>query len=128
MVKFPEVVLKVRELGAETLFSAGHLGVARSILEQSAEGGVDLPAVLEQLESPEERARLSSLFVEDAHLEDINALKAFEQCRQALERGALKGGGKALARELAQLDPDSPRYREILLELETLRNKKSKLS
>jgi DNA primase len=128
MVKFPEVVLKVREHGADTLFSAGHLGVARAILAQSAEDGVDLPAVLEQLESPEERARLSSLFVEDAHLEDINALKAFEQCRQTLERGALKGGGKALARELAQLDPDSPRYREILMELETLRNKKSKLS
>jgi len=128
MVKFPEVVFKVRDLGADTLFSAGHLDVALSILEQSAEGGVDLPAVLEQLESPEERARLSSLFVEDAHLEDIDALKAFEQCRQTLERGALKGGGKALARELAQVDPDSPRYREILMELETLRNKKSKLS
>jgi DNA primase len=129
MVKFPEVVFKVREVGAETLFSAGHLGVAQAILAQSAQGGeVDLPAVLEQLESLEERARLSSLFVEDAHLEDINAIKAFEQCRQTLERGALRGGGKALARELAQLDPESPRYREILLELETLRNKKSKLS
>ena len=129
MVKFPEVVSRVREVGAESLFSAGHLGVALAILAQSAEGGeVDLPAVLEQLESPEERARLSSLFVEDAHLEDIDAIKAFEQCRQTLERGALKGGGKALARELAQLDPESPRYREILLELENLRNKKSKLS
>ena len=128
MVKFPEVVAKVRAHGAESLFSAGHLGVAQAILEQSGEDGVDLPAILEQLESHEERARLSSLFVEDAHLEDIDAVKAFEQCRQALERGALKGGGKALARELAQLDPDSPRYREILLELETLRNKKSKLS
>ena len=128
MVKFPEVVAKVRQHGAETLFSAGHLGVAQAILAQSAENGVDLPAVLEQLESPEERARLSSLFVEDAHLEDIDAIKAFEQCRQTLERGALKGGGKALARELAQLDPESPRYREILQELENLRNKKSKLS
>ena len=128
MVKFPEVVAKVREHGAGSLFSAGHLGVAQAILEQSGEDGVDLPTILEQLESPEERARLSSLFVEDAHLEDMDAIKAFEQCRQALERGALKGGGKALARELAQLDPDSPRYREILLELETLRNKKSKLS
>jgi DNA primase len=129
MVKFPEVVSRVREVGAGSLFSAGHLGVAQAILAQSAEGGeVDLPAVLEQLESPEERARLSSLFVEDAHLEDIDAIKAFEQCRQTLERGALKGGGKALARELAQLDPESPRYREILLELENLRNKKSKLS
>ena len=128
MVKFPEVVAKVREHGAGSLFSAGHLGVAQAILAQSGEDGVDLPAILEQLESLEERARLSSLFVEDAHLEDMDAIKAFEQCRQAMERGALKGGGKALARELAQLDPDSPRYREILLELETLRNKKSKLS
>ena len=128
MVKFPEVVHRVREHGAATLFSAGHLAVAQAILAQDHEDGVDLPAVLEQLESPEERARLSSLFVEDAHLEDMDAIKAFEQCRQTLERGALRGGGKALARELAQLDPDSPRYREILLELETLRNKKSKLS
>jgi DNA primase len=128
MVKFPEVIEKVREHGAESLFSPGHLGVVHSILSQSAEDGIDLPSILEQMESAEERARLSSLFVEDAHLEDIDAVKAFEQCRQTLERGALRGGGKTLARELAQLDPDSPRYREILLELETLRNKKSKLS
>jgi len=127
MVKFPEVVLKVSEYGADRLFSAGHLGVAQSILAQAADGGVDLPAILEQLDSPEERARLSSLFVEDAHLEDMNAIKAFEQCCQTLERGALKGGGKTLARELARLEPETPRYREILMELEQLRNKKSKL-
>lgn len=127
MAKFPEVVAKVRELGAGQLFSGGHLRVAESILDQSVDGDVDLPAVLEQLESPEERTRLSSLFVQDDHLEDMNAIKAFEQCRQALQRGALKGDGKALRVELAQLDPEDPRYREILMELETLRNKKSKL-
>jgi DNA primase len=128
MVKFPEVVGKVRELGPDALFTGSHVAIAANILLQSVDGAVDLPAVLEQLESPEERTRLSSLFVQDEHLEDMDALKAFEQCRQALQRGALKGGGKALARELAQLDPDSPRYREILIELEALRNKKSKLS
>jgi DNA primase len=127
MVKFPEVVERVREYGAGRLFGAAHLDVAEAILAQAAQGDVDLPLILERLESPEERARLFSLFVEDAHLEDMNALKAFEQCRQTLERGALKGGGKALARELATVDPDSPRYREILAELEGLRNKKSKL-
>ena len=127
MVKFPEVVHKVREHGAANLFSAAHLGVAEAILAQAEQGDVDLPQILEQLESPEERARLLALFVEDAHLEDMNALKAFEQCRKALERGALKGGGKALARELATVEPDSPRYLEILAELEGLRNKKSKL-
>lgn len=126
MVKFPDVVLRVREHGVEQLFAGGHLVVAQAIMAQAAQGELDLPQVLERLESAEERARLLALFVEDAHLEDMNALKAFEQCRLALERGALKGG-KALRLELASTDPDSPRYREILAELEILRNKKSKL-
>ena len=126
MVKFPEVVEKVREYGVARLFGASHLGVAEAILAQSAQGDIDLPLILEQLESPEERARLFSLFVEDAHLEDMNALKAFEQLRLSLEREALKGT-KALAREWATVDPESPRYLEIQSELEELRNKKSKL-
>jgi DNA primase len=127
MVKFPEVVEKVRAHGVDKLFGGAHLDVAEAILEQSSRGEVDLPLILEKLESPEERGRLFSLFVEDAHLEDMNAIKAFEQCLQTMARGALKGGGKALARELATVDPDSPRYLEILAELEGLRNKKSKL-
>lgn len=127
MAKFPEVVQKVREHGAEKLFAGNHLAVAEAILAQTEQGDLDLPQILEQIESPEERARLFSLFVEDAHLEDMNALKAFEQCLRSMERGALKGGGKTLARELATVDPDSPRYFEILAELERLRNKKSKL-
>ncbi|TGU74995.1 DNA primase [Geomonas terrae] len=127
MVKYPEVVSKVREHGADKLFSASHLKLAESILAQPEDGELDLPLLLEQIESHEERSRLYSLFVEDAHLEDLDPVKAFEQCRQALERRALKGDGKALARELATVDPDSPRYLEILAELERLRNKKSKL-
>jgi DNA primase len=126
MVKFPEVVQKVRQHGAAGLFTPSHLPLAEAILAQAAEGDLDLPLILEQVETHEERTRLMALFVEDAHLEDMDPLKAFEQCRQALERGALKGG-KALAREFATVDPDSPRYLEILAELEALRNKKSKL-
>jgi DNA primase len=127
MVKFSEVTAKVMEYGADRLLNGGELSFARAIAAQVAQGGeVDLPSVLEQVESPEERARLSSLLVEDAHLEDIDPLKAFEQCRQALERGALKGV-KDLARELAHVDPDSPRYAELLGEIERLRTKKSKL-
>jgi DNA primase len=126
MVKFPEVVQKVAEAGADQLFSEARAGLAQAIVAQAGQGEIDLSAVLERVESPEERARLFALFVRDAHLEDMDALKAFEQCRQALERGALKGG-KALARELATVEPDSPRYLEVLAELERLRNKKSKL-
>ncbi|QWV97006.1 DNA primase [Geomonas nitrogeniifigens] len=127
MVKYPDVVLRVRDHGADKLFSASHLKLAQAIVVHSETGDLDLPLVLEQVESHEERSRLYSLFVEDAHLEDLDPVKAFEQCCQALERRALKGGGKALARELATVDPDSPRYLEILSELERLRNKKSKL-
>jgi DNA primase len=126
MVKFSEVVQRVAEAGPEQLFSEARVGLAKAIVAQAERGEIDLSAVLEQVESPEERARLFALFVRDAHLEDMDAIKAFEQCRQALERGALKGG-KALARELATVAPDSPRYLEILAELEGLRNKKSKL-
>jgi DNA primase len=127
MVKFPEVAQRVAEHGVDSLFGERFAGVAAAVLEQTEQGSVDLPLILEEkLESPEERSRLMALFVEDAHLEDLDPQKAFDQCRQALERGALKGG-KALARELATLDPDSPRYQEILAELDGLRNKKSKL-
>lgn len=126
MVKFPEVTNKVVQYGAERLFSGGELAVAQAIAAQATQGDVDIPALLERIESPEERTRLSSLFVEDEHLEDIDPLKAFDQCCQTLERDSLKGV-KALARELAQVDPDSPRYRELLAEIERLRNKKAKL-
>lgn len=126
MVKFSEVTSKVIDYGADRLFSGEALKVADTILAQTAQGGVDVPTLLEGIESLEERARISSLFVEDAHLEDIDPLKAFEQCRQSLERGALKGV-KALARELALVEPDSPRYEELLAEIERLRNKKANL-
>ncbi|MBJ6724869.1 DNA primase [Geomesophilobacter sediminis] len=126
MVKFPEVTTKVMQHGADRLFSGSELAVAQAIVAQTAQEGVDIPALLENIESPEERTRLSSLFVEDEHLEDIDPLKAFEQCRQTLERDYLKRV-KTLARELAQVDPESPRYRELLAEIEQLRNIKAKL-
>lgn len=127
MVKFPEVVEKVRDFGPEKLFASAHRGIAESLIAHSAEGDPDLARLLEQVEPESERMRLMALFVEDAHLEDLNPIKAFEQCCQALQRRALKGDGKALARELAAVEPDSPRYLEILAELEQLRSKKSKL-
>ncbi|MCM0081216.1 DNA primase [Geomonas sp. Red32] len=126
MVKYPEVATQVREHGVEKLFGPAHLKVAQGIVAGSEAGELDLTGLLQELEPPEERARLLALFVEDAHLEDMDPIKAFEQCRMALERRALKGT-KELARELASVDPDSPRYLEILAELELLRNKKSKL-
>jgi DNA primase len=129
MGKYPEVARRVREYGVERLFQTGFLSVAMAILDQDVSSGeADWSKILEQVESIEERNRLSALFINDGHLEEIDANKAFEQCCQALERAALQElDGRALRRELAKLDSDSERYWEILKILDTLRNKKSQL-
>ncbi|HEX5773396.1 MAG TPA: DNA primase [Geomobilimonas sp.] len=127
MGKFPEVASRVREYGPAELFSPAHLPIAETILAQQETGNaVDWGRILEQIGSPEERSRLAALFVADAHLEEIDPHKAFDQCLQARERDSLKGL-KSLARELSQLDPDSSRYRELLEQMEGLRNRKSQL-
>ena len=126
MVKFPEVARLVADHGVENLFAGAYEELARSILARESEGCLDVAQVLELVENDQERTRLFSLFVDDAHLEGVDPTKAFEQCRQTLERGALKGV-KVLARELASLDPESERYRELLDQIDLLRNKKSKL-
>jgi DNA primase len=127
MAKYPHVAGKVMDHGAAKLFTDDLLPVAESIIANLQAGKVlDLPQLLEQIESDEERSRLAALFVADGHLEEIDEQKAFEQCRQSLERHSVKDV-KALARELARLEPDSPRYLELLHEIDLLRNKKSRL-
>jgi DNA primase len=81
MGKYPEVAEKVREFGVSQLFSENLIQVAESILLQAAAGSkIDWPMILDHVKSPEERNRLITLFVDDRHLEDIDAHKAFEQC------------------------------------------------
>jgi DNA primase len=129
MGKYPEVSGKVAEYGAARLFPAEFLPIAEAIIAQTSEDrGIDWGLILDQVGSAEERSRLAALFVNDVHLDEIDVSKAFEQCRLTRERLMLKEqDGKALQRELSQLDSDSERYWEILRVLETLRNKKSLL-
>lgn len=128
MGRYPVVAERVRACEPERLFGAALLPVAREILRRLDLGeGLDWGELLERIDIPEERSRLAAFLVKDEHLEDLDAGKAFEQCRQALERTSLKGV-KELARELAATDPDSPRYRELLQEIDALRNRKSQLS
>jgi len=125
MGKYPELAVRVREIGPSELFSPAHLPIAETILaQQDAGSGVDWGFILEQVMSPEERSRLAALFVADAHLEEIDPHKAFDQCLATLERNSFKDM-KSLARELAQVEPESPRYRELLEQMESLRNRKS---
>lgn len=128
MGRYREVAERVREHGAAGLFGPELLPVADAILARSAAGAsIEWGELLELVDSPEERGRLAAFLVNDEHLADVDLGKAFDQCRQALERIALKGM-KELARELAATDPDSSRYRELLAEVNALRNRKSQLS
>lgn len=130
MGKYPEVAGRVKAYGLARLFPPTLLPVAEQIVARSdSEQGVDWALILDLVGSVEERSRLAALFVDDRHLEEIDAHKAFEQCCLALERATMKEHDiKALKRELAGLDSDSERYWEILRILDTLRNKKSQLS
>jgi DNA primase len=127
MGKYPDVARKVSEYGAADLFQADLLPIAETILAQVLAGSeIDWPQLLEQVTSPEERSRLAALFLQDEHLEEMDAHKAFEECRVSREKVLLLET-KELKRELSRLDSDSEQYWEILKRLDALRNKKSQL-
>jgi len=128
MGRYPEVAERVRTHGPGLIFGPLLLPVAEAILERAADGRtIDWGEILDLVEGPEERGRLAAFLVNDEHLADVDSHKAFDQCRTALERISL-GRMKELARELSATDPDVPRYRELLSEIDALRNRKSQLS
>jgi DNA primase len=127
MASYPELAARAVERGIARLLPVELAPVAEAILAQSAKNDkIDLGALLEGMQEGGGHQHLAALFVNDAHLEDIDCQKAFDQCCAALERGALKDI-KGLARELARTDEGSPRYGELMKEIETLRNIKSQL-
>ncbi len=127
MGKYPEVGRKVAEYGVANLFSADLVPIAEAILMQTQAGAeVDWGLILDQVEAPEERSRLAALFVRDEHLEGINPLKMFDDLRNSREKAALRKIGD-LKKELAREESGSARYREILEEIDALRNRKSQL-
>ncbi len=128
MGKFPQVAEKVKDFGISRLFCEELVPVAEGILMQVSTGSeVDWPKILGQVSSSEEKNRLASLFIDDGHLEDIDAEKAFDQCRLVLERAALREM-KDLAKQLHVAEHGSDRYFELLRKIDSLRNRKSRLS
>uniref|UniRef100_A0A831UAU1 DNA primase n=1 Tax=Geobacter metallireducens TaxID=28232 RepID=A0A831UAU1_GEOME len=128
MGRYPEVAERVRVHGPGRIFGPRFLPVAEAILERLGSGkAVEWSELLDLVEAPEERGRIAAFLVNDDHLADVDVHKAFDQCRAALERNSL-GRLKELARELAAAEPDTPRYRELLAEIDALRNRKSQLS
>ena len=129
MGRYPEVASLAAEYGLERLFSPEHLALARQICSAAAaQHGVDWALLLEQVEHPEMRQQLAALVVDDIHLADMEPRKAFDDICRSIERQRLQQYDvKALKAELSRLDSDSPRYWEILRQLDTLRNRKSQL-
>jgi DNA primase len=126
MGKYGEVARKVRDFGSNELFRPEYVPLAEEIIRMSEGGEVDWPRLLALVEPAEERSRLAALFVADAHLENIDSARAFEDCRLARERSPL-AEMKGLKQELGRLDPEDPRYWEIMKRLDSLRNRKSRL-
>ncbi|HEU0265216.1 MAG TPA: toprim domain-containing protein, partial [Geobacterales bacterium] len=127
MATFPEVVEMVRQHGVDRLFTGFLLTVAEELMRQVGGGEpVDWPRLLDILPSPEEKGRLSAILLNEPQLADLDPRKAFDQCCQSLERSSL-GDFKELRRLLAVTDVESPRYRELLEEVERLRERKSRL-
>lgn len=128
MGKYPEMARQVDEFGPERIFSPELLPVACNIIIQTADNGcVDWTRILDDVGSVEERSRLASLLVLEEHLEDMDVGKAFAQCRRALERVALQEM-RELTLRLAQTDPDSEQYLDLLKRLDFLRERKSRLT
>ena len=125
MGRYPEVTEMVRSRGVETIFPPGMVLLAYRLMEQKD----DLGTFLAEVEPPELRQRLGALFMDDAHLIEVDPVRAFADLCRAIEVQQLKKqDAKALKLELARLDPESPRYWEILKTLDALRNRKSQLS
>ncbi len=128
MGKYPEVVRMIVDFGPERIFGVELLAVADRIIDcVTADSRIDWSHILDAVDSREERSRLASLFVEEGHLEGVDVRKAFEQCRRALDRVALREI-KELTMELARTEPDSDAYFELLHRIDALRAKKSQLT
>lgn len=128
LCRYPEIAAEFRGSGTEDLLPGELREVAAKIIDAAAQGDKIEPAAILEANNPALKT-LAALLVDDSHLEDIDAAKAFHDFRKALERETLKlTDAKSLQRELLQLDYSSPRYREILEILNDLRTRKSQLS
>jgi DNA primase len=125
MARYPDIRRQVEDFGPERLFGPQLQPVAVALLKES--GVVDDARLLELASDPETRSRLAALLIDDGKLADIDADKAYRQCCASLAREGLKDM-KSMVRQLAGLDPESPQYRQLLEEIDLLRNRKSKLS
>ncbi len=128
MAKHPEISLKVGDFGPEEIFTAPLLPAAIALIEDSRAGRAsDWLRILDSVSTPEDRSRLASLLVSEDHLVEMDAEKAFAQCRIVLEKISLREI-KDLSIRLSHVEPESDAYFSLLRKLDILRAKKSQLT
>lgn len=125
MGRFPHIRQAVAGFDPQRLFSQEVRPIAEALMQEP--GVIDDAQLLELVTDLPMRSRVAALIIDDAQLAGIDADKAYRQCCAALAKGELKDM-KSLVRQLAGLHPDSEEYRQLLAEIDHLRNKKSKLS
>jgi DNA primase len=128
MAKFPAVARRISDFGPDNIFSPVVLPAALAIIEDSvADHAIEWSRIIDAVDLPEERSRLASLLVSEDHLEGMDAEKAFDQCRRALEKISLREI-KELGIRLAQAEPESDAYYTLLQKIDKLRARKSQLT
>ena len=125
---YPEARTQTEVTGVENLFDGDYLELARLVLDTMANNdhAQALSLLSDRIEAPEIRTLLSRMLVSDAHMADIDWRSAFNNCLRSREKKAILPI-RAIAAQLAVLDPDSPEYGALLRKADALRTRKSKI-
>ncbi len=127
--RYPEMGSEFRQQNLLDLLPQGLLPLIEKLLLAGSGEKSEWSELLATVELPELRQKLASLVMDDSHLADIDPVRALNDYCLILQRQSLHNSdAKALRSELLRLDSDSPRYWEIMEELDTLRNRKSQLT
>ncbi len=125
--KFPELGRRLGREGLARYFSVDRQPLADAVVKQlETNEQVDWSAVLDQAATDVERNRLAAMLVDEERFAEIDAERMFVELCTSRTRQGLKQI-EELRRELARVEAGSPRYREILTEIDALRNTKSQL-
>jgi len=127
MGRSPEILAAaVQDRVVEELSPPVRDAAGRLVAEASSGRSVDWETIVETVTSADLQVSLRRLLVSDDLFTDADLQRMYADLVQTIRRRRLKRSAD-LRIELVRADPGSKRYREILMELETLRNCKSGL-